>query len=476
MHNSKLFHILKTLSVKELKTFEKYLASPFFNSSETIKQLFNIVEGCHPEYNHARLERENLFRKLFPKEDFDEKKLRYALSDLTKLLEDYILLIEFKKEAFLNKHFLLKSYSERNIEKYFLQELEESMESQKKNTYRNMDFYYHQYVLEEDAYLFSSKKQNRAIETSLQNVVDNLDLFYISKSLRYYCEILNRKNILLVDYDLRFLHEIINHLNNKVFDHVPAIIIYYKILQTLIDGENDQHFYDLLNLLETHENLFPKAEFHDMYTFAQNYCIKKINSGNSSYMSVMLELYKKLLEKGLLLEAEILPQWYYKNIATLAIRLEDFEWAKKFIYTYKDKLSPEHCENDFTFALAILNFSMKEYRKTLSLLTAVEYTDVFYHLDSKSLLLRTYYELKDWEPLLSLIITFKTYLKRNKFISSDYGQTYLNFVNIVNKLVQYKMGKNINLKELELEIKTTKQLANIVWLQKKVAELMQKPA
>jgi hypothetical protein len=242
-------------------------------------------------------------------------------------------------------------------------------------------------------------------------------------------------------------------------------------LQTLINNDNEQHYYELIDLLAQHESKFPRTEIHDMYTFAQNYCIKKVNSGNVSYMSVLLNLYKTLLKKDLLLEGETLPQWYYKNIATIAIRLEDFDWAKKFIHDYKNKLAAVHRDNDFTFALAILHFSMKEYRKTLSYLINVEYTDVFYHLDSKSLLLRTYYELDDWEPLISLIITFKTYLKRNKLISSHYGLTYLNFVTIVNKLAQYKMGKNVNLATLKEEIATVKEIANIIWLQKKIAEL-----
>ena len=248
-------------------------------------------------------------------------------------------------------------------------------------------------------------------------------------------------------------------------------MIYYKILQTLTNNEDEQHYHDLINLLEFHENKFTTAELHDMYTFAQNYCIRKVNSGKTEYTLILYELYKILLRKNLLIEGDTLPQWYYKNIATLAIRLEEFEWAKKFIYDYKNKLALEHQENDFTFALAILHFSIKDYRKTLSLLINVEYTDVFYHLDSKSLLLRTYYELNDWEPLLSLIITFKTYLKRNKLISNHYGQTYLNFVNITNKLSQYKMGKNISIDEVKKEMENVKHIANIVWLEKKVAEL-----
>jgi hypothetical protein len=119
MLNSKLFHVLKTLSIKELKGFEKYLHSPFFNSNETMKLLFSLLEKYHPGYNNTELEREQLFKQLFPSDDFDEKKIRYAVSDLTKLLEDYLLLLEFRKENVLTKHFLLKSYSERNIEKYF---------------------------------------------------------------------------------------------------------------------------------------------------------------------------------------------------------------------------------------------------------------------------------------------------------------------------------------------------------------------
>ena len=261
MQNSKLFHILKTLSVKELKGFEKYLHSPFFNSNDGVKSLFSFIEPFHPQYDQPKLEREQLFNLLYPKEIFDEKKIRYVVSDLTKLLEDYILLLEFKKDPILHKHFLLKSYSERNIEKYFLQTLEETSLVHQKSPYRNMDFYYHQYLLEENSYLFTSKNKNRAIDSSLQNVVDNLEQFYIAKSLRYYCEIINRKNILSVNYNLRFLSEIMSHIDAKTFEHVPAISIYHKILQTLLNKENEKYYYELMELIEKHENIVNFCNF-----------------------------------------------------------------------------------------------------------------------------------------------------------------------------------------------------------------------
>ena len=101
----------------------------------------------------------------------------------------------------------------------------------------------------------------------------------------------------------------------------------------------------------------------------------------------------------------------------------------------------------------------------------VEFTDVYYHLDSKSLLLKIYYEMDDVEPLLSLITTMRVYLKSSKLISEYQRTIYINLINHVKTLARIKSGGMENLDSIKQAIKNNIEIADINWLKAKVAEL-----
>ena len=100
-----------------------------------------------------------------------------------------------------------------------------------------------------------------------------------------------------------------------------------------------------------------------------------------------------------------------------------------------------------------------------------EFKDVFFHLDAKALLLRTYYELDEADPFFSLVDAFNNYLKRNKLISEYQRTIYLNLVKYARKLMQMKQSGKIATKELRAEIEEVKQVANLQWLIQKIEEM-----
>ena len=104
LFKSKLVSILRTISSKELKYFEEYILSPFFNKNEKVIALFSVIKKFHPEFPEDKVGLEQIFVKVFPKEKIDEQKLRYVMTDLTKLLEDFLAYIEFDKSDIYKKH------------------------------------------------------------------------------------------------------------------------------------------------------------------------------------------------------------------------------------------------------------------------------------------------------------------------------------------------------------------------------------
>jgi len=127
--------------------------------------------------------------------------------------------------------------------------------------------------------------------------------------------------------------------------------------------------------------------------------------------------------------------------------------------------------NARTFNLAQLHFYQKDYGKVIELLRTVEFEDFTYNLVSKSILLATYYEEDEIEPLMSLLSSFRTYLNRHKDIPASRRKSYLDLIKYLKKLTRIQPRDKKNLQKLKEEVESTKGIASESWLKEKIAEL-----
>ena len=481
MQNSKFTDLLKTLTPIELRWFVEYVHSPIFNKHERLIKLIDVFYQQAPSYIAKELDRKNLFSFLFPREKYKEQKISDLISYLVKLLEEFVAYLRYKKQPILQKQYLLTELRERALNKSF-QSVYRALNSMIEASEHRDEGYYHQrFLLETESDLFFMKKEVRSGDDTLQKKVDNLDFFYLSVKLKNFCEMINRKNIISTEYNLRMMDDILNYLENNIleFEAVPAITIYYKILLTLTDSGDEIHYTQLKEILAENALQFSMEEARQMYDYAQNYCIKKINRGNTSYSVELFNLYKLLLENKIIFEGKYLSQWDYKNIVSTGLRLEEFKWTEKFIEDYKEKIFPEFRNNAYVYNRASYFYSTENYGNALKLLQKVEFTDLFYHLGSKSMLLKMYYELDEDEPFYSLVDTFNMYLKRNKLISHYQYEVHFNLIkfskktfNLKRRIAQHK--KSVGKKEIEnlkVKINATQNITNLQWLKEKVGEL-----
>lgn len=472
MYKSKPVLLLKSLSASEIKELEKFIRSPFFNRNELLEKLFLLLKKEYPTFESPAIERTRLYQKLFGSEKFEESKLRYSFSDLSKLIEKFIVLKELDKSKIVQNQLLLEHYKNADLEKHFSQTLEDTRKILSQSDLQDSEYYFRKYILEESLYNYSSIRRDKSLDEILQHVADNLDYYYISKKLKFMCEMFTRQNFLNSEYKTPLIHELLEHVKNTDYSAFPAIHVYYRVLKTLIEEDNEENYRELLESLQTHGTHFNKDELRDLYFLAQNYCTKKINQGQQNYLREYFNLSIVLLEKELIYENGFIIPSTFKNIVTVGLRLEEFEWTENFIYTYKDRLAPKFRENAFTYNLAWLHFFKEEYKKTLRLLSNVEYMDVYYVLDSKCLLLKTYYELEEVDAFYSLVDSFYVYLRRNDLISGYQKTIFLNFVKFVKKLMRVRLGDRKAAQKLIDEIHETQQVASISWLLKKAESMV----
>lgn len=471
MKQSKLIKLAECLSKTELNRLGDLVQSPYFNKNATVISLFNIVAEAYPGFDSSDVAREAVFRKLFPGKPFDESRLRYIMTDLVKLIENFLILEEIETAGDKQQHYLTEAFRRRGLDKYCRQGIESTSKSLRHHPYEDMSFFLQQLQNEIDRYNYVSAKRNIAVQENLETLLSSLDTFYIINKLKYSAEVINHTNVWAGDFEPLLLNEILKHINEDNRLKSPAVQIYHSILMTLIEADNESWYKKLKRQLDEHGSRFSSDELNDMYIFARNYCAKQINRGNLSYLNEVFDLYKNLLRDNVLVQDGRISQWDYKNIASVALRLEKYDWAEEFIKKYRSKLSAEHSENAFTYNLALLHYHQGNYGKTLELIRDVEFTDVYYALDCRSLLLKTYYETEAMRPLLSLIDAFYAYLRRNKLISSYQKEGYSNFLKFFKRLMKLRRNDREGAERVKAEIESSEAVANLSWLLKRVEEV-----
>lgn len=476
MRNSKLILILKKLSVREQSRFLKYIQSPFFNKHQDVLRLYEYIALFAPDYEDEKLEKEFVIQAISNNGiKMEDKHFYNVTSYLLELVCDFIAWLEQEKEPLKQKIAVVKGLSKRNLDFQLPATIRQHQLLQEQYPQKDANLDFEKYLFFNELDMEFLKKNNRVFDENLQLKNQHLDLFYLSSKLKIACDMASRNIVIQANYNCTMLEPLLHYLETKdgqEYLNAPTILVYYKVLKMLIKSE-EQYYFDLKNGLEKMVQDFSREEAKLIYDYAENYCIRKINSGQSQYYKEFLDLYKAQLQSEILLKEGYLEERDYKNIVTVGLRLKDYEWTEQFIYQNKNKLKETGRENAFIYNLAAFYYATGQYTKALRSLHTVEFTDVTYHLGAKDIQLKSYYELEESDAFNALINAFKIYVKRNKELSPYRKEVYINYLKIAKKIENLREKKSYLSKEkfqkersvLVEDLQQTKSIANYDWVE-----------
>ncbi len=469
MLENKLLDQLSHLDAAGIQRFHDFVFSPFHNKNKRLQQLYTFIEKHYPDFKTTTFTKKAAYETMYAKEKYDDSKMRAMTSMLSKLLEDFLALEQFLKDDALYDLMLLDALQQSGMDKYYSQRLKKMYAQQELSPHRDIAHHFNHHQLEQRNYNFAVSKKEPNIGQSLNRLIHNLDTYYIASRLKFSCELLNRKNILGENIELNFLEVIQQQLKSHPAKDVAIVGIYHQIAQTFLESGKEEHFLQLLQLLEKHSHEFPASENKVIYGYAMNYCIKKINTGRNDYLEKVFRLYELLIQHDAIYEGSFISEWDYKNIVTTALRLNKTEWTENFIHNFKDKLHSDVRTNAFKYNLANLNYFKGNFGKTMLLLREVEFTDISYELSSKSLLLKSYFELNEYEALFNHAETFKLFLRRNKKVPEYQKIIYKNLIRYILKLTKLKTLRQRIPQKLLAEINESSDIADKTWLMNKIS-------
>lgn len=471
MLDTKLVQVLRCLEAKEVKKLYEFLDSPFFVKREKGVQLLRYLKGYFPLFDSPNLSKESLYEHLFNKNEYNNLNFNRLLVYAMDIVEDFLRYYYFNpSDVHLNKP-LFDFYIKHNLPKHF-ETLHKSLENiYEKAPQRNVGYLFQKWLLAAAATSQNHTNYIREDANPLSEMIKNLDSFYIAKKLTCMCANIAYKNV-LHKTDTNFIEEeIIVYLRNLPIQNTsPTIQVFYHIYLMLKDEEAETNFEAAYQINVMYCMMFDNSERLDIYTSLQNFCIRQINlKGDIYYEKKLFDLYKEQLNASLFYDGKgSIPPSNFKNIVQLSLRLKEYNWAAHFIETYSEKLSPDKRSDVENQARASYSFAIGKYSDTLKILQDTEPVDIFFKIDAKRLIIRTYYELQEEELALSSLNTFRVFVHRDNIISENHKLTNRNFTNILAKLIQ--TDKTDKLIKLQEELKEMPSIADRKWLAEKIAE------
>lgn len=461
---SNLNLLFNSLSDSELKDLDKIVVSPFFNYREEEIQLFKYLLATKKK-GHSPTG-EDAFNNAFPNQPIDLAKLRHVMTYLTRIIHRYLAINEMEGNDTEKQLLLTRSLRRRNLTKLFLSQYNEAEHQLQNIAPIGLDTYYHQLQLHTEHYTYSiTNRQSQT--TGPQQLADDLDLFYIVQKLKHTCNILSYKNIFRYEEDVTLSAEALALIERKnMLDNVLVKLLYFNY-QCLNEPANETHFAQLKETLLNHAERIDVIDLKDIYTLAINYCIKWANSGKRIYSQHLFDIYKSGLEKKVFEENGMLSPFTYKNIVAIAVGQSAYDWVNHFIEQYKEHLDKQIQQGFYAYCKGRYYFATAQYHKILDVLQEVDIKEQFTELDTRVLLIKTYFELDEQGLLDYGIDNLKQQLKR-KNLQSYHAVRYKNFARMVSQLSHLRPYDKKGRSALKDKVQSTTSIAEKEWILSKI--------
>lgn len=474
--------VIQALQTPELEDFKLFLASPYCTkgyNADAVKPFFEILQVAIEKGEIEKMEKEAVYRLLFPDRSFVESKIDKLMSDLKRLLERFILQQRYfsaQNEA----QQLLDLTTEmrlRGLESRYQQVLDKAKKHADASGEESLKKFFFRYLLAVEEQNWQITYNKARGDLHIPQTIQHLDTYYFAHKTWMLNHLMVMQKATTLDLPLDPVETEPLEISQKALERSPFLSIAWDIYQLLTkDLPQDEDFYRLFSKLESSELELSEESLSEFYTYLRNLCVILIDAGNTNIYSVLHEINKGNLERGYFyINTKISPNAFL-SISQTALSINAITWLVEFVEQHKDSILDENDTQDFyRMNKALCLFGEKKYQEALEIIPFGS-TYSFYHLMARRLELKIYYELQS-DLLDHKIDAFKMFISRagRKVFSQNLHELFTNFVNFVRQL-QQSNGPQAKQRSpvLVKRITEKKVVAERLWLLEKAKELGEK--
>ncbi len=463
--------------------FEKFIASPYFNSVRNHTRLLSELIKFHPGFDNAGLSAEYLHERIFPGKKFNKQVMWNLSSGLEKLARDFLVQLALNKNPHTKHTLIFDELLTRGLHKQYTRELDE-LEKLLSSARIDSTYYYNIWLLEQSRITYWQKAKG------LQNVfAENifrsgeylaleflLKLYKAASDSLFFRDSYNEKDkhgsLEGVLKSIR-LDEMAEQFRRSTSPNAGLIEFYCNLTQIAANVNNPDTFFRAMDFLFKNHELFKIDEKRNIVSVLENHCLFRAAEGKLELRKELFALHGFRLKNNVLTyENGKFNKTHFIQIVNNAIVLKKYKWVRKFINESSDSLVEEHREPIKALAEGLLYIGLKKYNKVIESLNRVEFIDARDKVQEKNLRARAYYDLGEHDTLLSHIDTAKHFLRKNRTISESRKESYVNFYNYLQKLaVAREKMDDVSINQLKKKIISEKRILFRNWLLERVERL-----
>ncbi|HMS35106.1 MAG TPA: hypothetical protein PKC91_13575 [Ignavibacteria bacterium] len=487
MEDSKLIQTLKTFTKDELKLFEKFVSSPYFNNGRNYIPFLTEIKKHYPSFENrnGNFTSENIYSQLYPGRKFNKQVIWNQISELEKLAIEFLLQTSLKKNRSERFTLVFEELSKRNLDKQIFKEIERT-DKYISNIKLGEEYFSLKWIIENnkaDYWNSVQGRQDKTFEGTIKSTEYLLLKFLVDLSVQVWD--LHILNIMYnTGNEIKSAIGLIKSLDLKKFvqnaekeknEYSPLINFYYNKIMCALDETNESYFFEMREYFDKNYHLFDEREQSNSIITLANYCAHKMRLGNRKFLKILFEINNFRIEKeiGIYLNGRINKSLYHQMIRN-ALSLGEIKWAENFVKKFTPKLKKEHQKTMSSMAMGYICYAKKDFVNSLKYLNNVEFIDLRDKLHFRILSAKANYELNNTELLFYFIDSSKHFIGKNPSIDINTKESYLLFFKYLNRLLTCKENpeqkKLSSLKE-DIDLDSLLRLRHKSWLLEKLCEL-----
>ncbi len=206
-------------------------------------------------------------------------------------------------------------------------------------------------------------------------------------------------------------------------------------------------FQSSIQFIQRQKEQITAQEQFDLLHFIQNLCLREVDRGHRPFVRLAADLYRYLLEEGVLTGSGTLHPRIFKNILSLHARMGEFGYCAEFVEQHGNKLPPEERSFILRYGAALIQFYQKDHLHSAAgfrSLIAETPKDLYWGFECRNLLMKSLFlrfeslSFEELDELQRLLDSFRMFVRRNATLSDSRKKSYDNFYGYFRQLVRMK--------------------------------------
>lgn len=433
----------------------------FIIKKENLVKLFLCIKKYAPEFENANLEKEKVWKALFPGTEYNYGIMKNLIFELNKLLEQYIVVTKLGKDKLLESRYLLTYLNEKNLPKLFFNKFDSIERTYDRDYFNSLNlqaedfygFWFEMLSLKAQVEHYALAGRSKDIDNFCLNCV----VIFLINSFKLYQNLEVHNSGWNKNFEKNPVAHFLNQITRKSFDEILENVkrisetdyiclkIYYNMYCMFIENKGERYL-DFKKILFDNTKIFSKKDLRDLYfcLFTGNGFVKN-NDVNTP--SEKLSIFDNMINLNILTEPNgVMAEHIFINYINYCNDNGDIIKMNQFSEMHIDKLKKDIRPNLSKYLNSLILYLEGKYEDSLNLISQIDPDYFMIKIYVKHHKGKCLYKIQDYELFLNEYDSVKHFVRNSARLNVKHKFSTEKFYYFIDLL--FKLRENYNEYEL----------------------------